>query len=563
MAFEFFGENVLASMKLLKEKNIYPELTDCGPTLRFIQRMSNLIKAMNSKDIRNSLRADPNCPQNKILTDFLVYLESMHEISKTKHPYGPKSKKVVPQGTVVKQRKTKTSGQRIFVGAEDEITSDAFLGLYVTIRATLELVKYLCNEIGFQFLMTRRLNQDALEHFFGDIRTACGSGSHPDPLIFIQLYRLLSLYSLVKPPRGSNVSGGEIFEALVQLQDLERDKSQDNKEKVIKLIDSIVEESCIADSPESLGQFTPEMTSEKINEEALSLMAGYVSFKVKKMKPAKTCATCAESLVCPNSESPKERERLIEIKTHGGLLRPSDLVYGIILQVEPGIIHTTSQESIHTNTIFSILENIRDHAVFPATGCDEHHKSLISAIVTFYLTVRMHFICRDVNKETALRKKRNKNMAKMARLQTTLAPTVANNTATSIALFNNISSSLKFAEGNSEADDSVQQLQEAMMENEIAVAHRMNALEARLEARDRQYSELQQRHDELLHRYDELQQRHEQQQQCLEQQSQICTEPVARQQNASTERRDVGVQTKYVHCSVFNSEGSAPDCIIS
>ncbi|KAK3926587.1 MTRF1L release factor glutamine methyltransferase [Frankliniella fusca] len=80
-----------------------------------------------------------------------------------------------------------------------------------------------------------------------------------------------------------------------------------------------------------------------------------------------------------------------------------------------------------------------------------------------------------------------------------------------------------------------------MMENEIAVAHRMNALEAQLEARDRQYSELQQRHDELLHRYDELQQRHEQQQQCLEQQSPICTEPVARQQNASAERQDVSM----------------------
>lgn len=77
------------------------------------------------------------------------------------------------------------------------------------------------------------------------------------------------------------------------------------------------------------------MTADKIDEEALCLMAGYVSFKVKKMKPANSCTICADSLVCHSSESPKPRERLIEIKTHGGLLRPSDVVYAIILQVLP------------------------------------------------------------------------------------------------------------------------------------------------------------------------------------------------------------------------------------
>ncbi len=51
------------------------------------------------------------------------------------------------------------------------------------------------------------------------------------------------------------------------------------------------------------------------------------------MKPANSCSVCAESLVRPNSESSKERERLIEIKSLGGLLRQSDLVYAIIIQV--------------------------------------------------------------------------------------------------------------------------------------------------------------------------------------------------------------------------------------
>ncbi|KAJ1522466.1 hypothetical protein ONE63_001656 [Megalurothrips usitatus] len=68
--------------------------------------------------------------------------------------------------------------------------------------------------------MTARMNQDALEHFFGAVRQACGCGSHPDPLQFIQVYRLLSVASLVKPPRGSNVTGAEMLEALLSASDL-------------------------------------------------------------------------------------------------------------------------------------------------------------------------------------------------------------------------------------------------------------------------------------------------------------------------------------------------------
>lgn len=38
---------------------------------------------------------------------------------------------------------------------------------------------------------------------------------HPDAKLFVQLYRLLSVYSLVSPPKGSNVSGVGNVEALV------------------------------------------------------------------------------------------------------------------------------------------------------------------------------------------------------------------------------------------------------------------------------------------------------------------------------------------------------------
>lgn len=41
---------------------------------------------------------------------------------------------------------------------------------------------------------------------------------HPDPLHFIHVFRLLSFYSLVKSPSGSNFSGGEILNSLIHIK---------------------------------------------------------------------------------------------------------------------------------------------------------------------------------------------------------------------------------------------------------------------------------------------------------------------------------------------------------
>ena len=34
------------------------------------------------------------------------------------------------------------------------------------------------------------------------------------------MYRLVSTYSLVKPPKGSNISGGEILDVLLSIKDI-------------------------------------------------------------------------------------------------------------------------------------------------------------------------------------------------------------------------------------------------------------------------------------------------------------------------------------------------------
>lgn len=57
----------------------------------------------------------------------------------------------------------KTWEQDLGVKRDKRLTASAAYGLRVTLTTALELSTYLINECGYEYLMTRRLNQDALE----------------------------------------------------------------------------------------------------------------------------------------------------------------------------------------------------------------------------------------------------------------------------------------------------------------------------------------------------------------------------------------------------------------
>jgi len=52
------------------------------------------------------------------------------------------------------------------------------------------------------------------------IKNFCGSNCHPGPLTFAQMYRLLSIYSLVQPSHDSITSGGEILQTLIRKKEV-------------------------------------------------------------------------------------------------------------------------------------------------------------------------------------------------------------------------------------------------------------------------------------------------------------------------------------------------------
>lgn len=58
--------------------------------------------------------------------------------------------------------------------------------------------------------------------FFGIIRQAAGSNDHPSAPTFLQLYKLLSTYSILKPPKSGNctINDDSPLTPLISISDL-------------------------------------------------------------------------------------------------------------------------------------------------------------------------------------------------------------------------------------------------------------------------------------------------------------------------------------------------------
>uniref|UniRef100_A0A2S2PUB1 Transposable element P transposase-like RNase H C-terminal domain-containing protein n=1 Tax=Schizaphis graminum TaxID=13262 RepID=A0A2S2PUB1_SCHGA len=111
-----------------------------------------------------------------------------------------------------------------------EVHQDKFLsdntaeGLRVTLNSTIDITKYLIKEFNFSYVLTGKITQDNLEKFFGTIRLAAGANDHPGTPTFLQLYKLLSVYSLLKPPKFGNCTIDQQHEVtpLITISDIKQ-----------------------------------------------------------------------------------------------------------------------------------------------------------------------------------------------------------------------------------------------------------------------------------------------------------------------------------------------------
>ncbi|KAL4122511.1 hypothetical protein QTP88_014829 [Uroleucon formosanum] len=99
----------------------------------------------------------------------------------------------------------------------DEFFTQQTAGSRVKIQSYIDITLYLLDKCNFSYVSTSKMNQDNLEKFFDVIRQIAGPNDHPSTPTFLQLYRMLNIYSLLKPPKSGNCKADEDIIFLMNL----------------------------------------------------------------------------------------------------------------------------------------------------------------------------------------------------------------------------------------------------------------------------------------------------------------------------------------------------------
>lgn len=234
------------------------------------------------------------------------------------------------------------------------------------------------------------------------MRNYCGSNDHPDSQLFIQMYKLISTYSLVKPPKGCNVSTVEIMNVLLNIKDIKDVKEREKK--WINQIDTILDRGSnteiLAYAPSILNDHDSHICT--TSDYVLTYISGYVARKGNRFckntnnNKNVNCEECLKTLVLQSNDEILERHKLIQIKTKGYLINPSVTLFNLLSSLEKGVIEATKCGEIHVNTLFEIMELIDDEN-YPTIliGCEKHNYEFTKNIIRFYLITRMFFLVKQ------------------------------------------------------------------------------------------------------------------------------------------------------------------------
>lgn len=249
------------------------------------------------------------------------------------------------------------------------------------------------------------------------MRDCCGSNDHPDSILFIQMYRLVSTYSLVKPPKGSNISGGEILDVLLSIKDIT--DADERWNEWTNQIDIIVDKGINCDRLQDATSLLEDHDyfSCSTSDYVLTYISGFVARNACKFitfAGKDVCEQCKCSLILDAKEAIPESHKLIELKSYGYLIHPSKDLFQLISLLEQGTLKATSKKELNAETLFDVTNAVENLPSTQLVGCKEHSRSLTHRIISFYLTMRMFFLCKQANKNDSVEREKTREKRKLA-----------------------------------------------------------------------------------------------------------------------------------------------------
>jgi hypothetical protein len=228
--------------------------------------------------------------------------------------------------------------------------------------------------------------------------------------MFLQLYKLLSVYSVLRLPKRSIQRTGRTVTNNVPAIVVPMPAPQKSTERgkhvaiVAECLDSLSAFTSDEDiDPDSL----PPAPSGSAKDNIVYYVAGFV---VRKCKKLVTCQTCITQLTSAHVD--ESYTLLINVKLRGALNWPSKVLFSSLLSVE-NTVSAYVNSSLSPFMFATIMEEALP-SMLPVRSvlCSGHASSLTAEILVYYISTRLHWHAKTLNKDYASRKKAKQNRKK-------------------------------------------------------------------------------------------------------------------------------------------------------
>lgn len=234
------------------------------------------------------------------------------------------------------------------------------------------------------------------------IRACCGSWSKPDPYLFITVYRLINMYSLIRLPKGSNVEGTQVFETLLTADDLE---VNENKQEWDKLLDTLIERG---ENVSATKTSDHDYLVESLNEYVQTYFSGFVARKIGQWT---ACIEYTES--CTKLQGDGPHDEMITMLSRGYLKYPSDKLLQLLTALETAVMQTMGEEQLNKYSFQHIAKHLLAEKV-TFVGCKTHTQCLTRKVINYYLLTRMKMVCKMHNNVYNVARLEEKQYRKMS-----------------------------------------------------------------------------------------------------------------------------------------------------
>lgn len=134
-------------------------------------------------------------------------------------------------------------------------------------------------------------------------------------------------------------------------------------------------------------------------------IAGYVA---RKCILKTGCETCLNLLLMTKEAAGNLRlAEFTLMKDNGGLLYPAAPLYQFMVNLEKDFTTCFSALELHADSVLDALNVVKARRQ-RELGCPEHSESLTAELTAFYITTRLHFFTKSVNKCNERRRQASK-----------------------------------------------------------------------------------------------------------------------------------------------------------